>query len=116
MHMEINPGCSNATFVAAFTAADGGVQQSINTFTNFGDEVIQATMGGSLTVDGKDVDVFKKIIPVNMALGVESCLQACGLKKRSVEESMGVLRRGLPQRATAVESASLQDRFFPGSN
>ena len=70
--------------------------------------------GSNPAVDGKDVDVFKKIIPVNMAKGVESCLQACGIKKRSVEDSMVVLRRGLPQRATAVDASSLQDRFFPG--
>jgi hypothetical protein len=102
MHMEYNPGCTNATFVAAFTAADAGVQQSMTAFMNFGDQVITATMGGALTVNGKDVDVFKSAIPVNVALGVESCLAACGLKKRSLKESRAVLKRGLQQRAVAV--------------
>lgn len=105
MHMEYNPGCTNATFVAAFTSADSGVQQSMTAFMNFGDEVIQATMGGSLTVDGKDVDAFKSAIPVNVALGVESCLAACGLKKRSLDETSEVLKRGLRKRTVAANHA-----------
>lgn len=110
MHMEFNPTCSNATFVAAFTNSDAGVQQSANAFTNFGDEVIQATMAGSVTVDGKDVDVFKKTIPVNMALGVESCLKACGLTKRSLEETKQVLKRGLtPRTVPAVRAKEMAD-------
>lgn len=105
MHMEFNPGCTNATFVAAFTNADAGVQQSMTAFTNFGDQVIQATMGGALQVDGQDVDVFKANIPVNVALGVESCLAACGIQKRSLEESVAfVRRRGLEDRAKVVQS------------
>jgi hypothetical protein len=98
----MNPGCTNATFVAAFSTADAGVQQSMTAFMNFGDQVITATMGGALTVNGEDVDVFKSAIPVNVALGIESCLAACGLKKRSLEESKAVLKRGLKQRAVAV--------------
>lgn len=101
--MEYNPGCTNATFVAAFTSADAGVQQSMTAFTNFGDQVIQATMGGALTVDGKDVDAFKTAIPVNVALGVQSCLDACGIKKRSLKETREVLKRGLAQRSVKVE-------------
>jgi len=33
-------------------------------------------------VDGMDLDSFKKVIPANVALGVESCLQKCGISKR----------------------------------
>ncbi|RDW71564.1 hypothetical protein BP6252_08127 [Coleophoma cylindrospora] len=105
MHMEYNPGCTNATFVAAFTSADAGVQQTMTAFTNFGDQVVQATMGGALTVDGKDIDAFKTSIPVNVALGVESCLSACGLKKRSLVETREVLKRGLQARTVATEKA-----------
>ena len=102
MHMEYNPGCTNATFVAAFTSADAGVQQTMTAFMNFGDEVLTATMGGALTVNGEDVDVFKAVIPVNVALGVESCLAACGLKKRSLDESKAVIKRGLMARTVPV--------------
>lgn len=100
--MEYNPGCTNATFVAAFTSADAGVQQTMTAFMNFGDEVLTATMGGALTVNGEDVDVFKAVIPVNVALGVESCLAACGLKKRSLDESKAVIKRGLMARTVPV--------------
>jgi hypothetical protein len=105
MHMEFNPGCTNATFVSTFTNADAGVQQTMTAFMNFGDEVLTATMGSALTVNGEDVDAFKGAIPVNVALGVESCLAACGLKKRSLEESREVLKRGLRARTVPVQKA-----------
>ena len=35
---------------------DAGMQQTMTVFMNFGDEVLQAIMGGSLQVNGKDVD------------------------------------------------------------
>jgi hypothetical protein len=41
--------------------------------------------------------MIKSAIPVNVALGVESCLAACGLKK-SLEVSRVVLKRGLGKR------------------
>ncbi len=105
MHMEFNPGCTNATFAAAFTNADAIVQQMMTAFMNFGDEVLTATMGGALAVNGEDVDAFKAAIPENVAPGVESCLAACGLKKRSLEDSREVLMRGLRARTVPFPKA-----------
>lgn len=93
MHMEINPDCSNATFVAAFTNNDAGVQQTAQTFMEFGDQIIGSALGGSVTLDGVDIDAFRGRIPVNVARGVDACLVKCGLKKRSVEETKVVMRR-----------------------
>jgi hypothetical protein len=44
------------------------------------------------------MSMIKSAIPVNVALGVESCLAACGLKKKSLEVSRVVLKRGLGKR------------------
>ena len=82
MHTEWNPTCSPAVFVAAFPSEDPGVQQSAQTFFGFEDEVINAALGGEITVDGADLDSFKAVIPANVANGVAQCLQTCGIQKR----------------------------------
>lgn len=81
MHTEWNPNCDPAVFVAAFPDEDPGVQQTVQTFFGFEDDVIQAALGGDLTVSGADLDKFKTLIPANVALGVESCLQKCKINK-----------------------------------
>jgi hypothetical protein len=82
MHTEFNPDCTDAVFVAAFPDEDPGVQQAVQTFFGLEDEIVQAALGGDGTVNGMDLDKFKAIIPANVALGVESCLQKCGISKR----------------------------------
>jgi len=94
MHMEINPACTNATFVSAFTSNDAGVQQTAQTFMDFGDQILTSAMGGAMTVDGKDIDTFRSQIPVNVAQGVDSCLAACSIKKRSLDETKIMRRNG----------------------
>lgn len=98
MHMEFNPGCTNATFISAFTNSDPGVQQTIQTFLNFGSEVLTATLGGKVMVSGKDIDLYKDSVPKNIAYGVESCLKLCGIQKRSLDESKAILKRELQER------------------
>lgn len=83
-HTEWNPDCTPAVFVAAFPSEDPGVQQIAQTFFGFEDDVITAALGGDITVAGEDLDSFKGLIPANVALGVESCLAKCNIKKRSV--------------------------------
>jgi hypothetical protein len=82
MHTEFNPDCTPAVFVAAFPDEDPGVQQAVQTFFGLEDEIIQAALGGDGSVNGMDLDSFKAVIPANVALGVESCLQKCGISKR----------------------------------
>lgn len=77
MHTEWNPNCEPAVFVAAFASEDPGVQQTLQTFVGFEDEVVRAAVGGDAVVDGKDLDKFRAYIPANVANGVESCLQKC---------------------------------------
>ena len=77
MHTEWNPDCVPAVFVASFASEDPGVQQSLQTLVGFEDEVVRAAVAGDGVVDGKDLESFRKYIPANVALGVESCLQKC---------------------------------------
>lgn len=82
LHTEWNPDCVPAVFVAAFPNEDPGVQQAAQALFGFEDEVIRAAFGGDGTVDGQDLDRFRTLIPANVALGVESCLQNCNLTQR----------------------------------
>ena len=82
LHTEFNPDCTPAVFVAAFPDEDPGVQQAVQTFFGLEDDIVKAALGGDGTVNGMDLDKFKSIIPANVALGVESCLQKCNISKR----------------------------------
>ncbi len=81
LHTEFNPDCTPAIFVAAFPDEDPGVQQAVQTFFGLEDEIIKAALGGDGSVDGMQLDMFKGLIPPNVALGVESCLQKCNISK-----------------------------------
>ncbi|KAI4127161.1 MAG: hypothetical protein LQ338_003338 [Usnochroma carphineum] len=80
LHTEFNPNCDNAIFVAGFASEDPGVQQGAQTFFGFDQDVVEAAVGNDFTFEGKDVDKFKKLIPANVALGVESCLKKCQIQ------------------------------------
>ncbi|RYC57328.1 hypothetical protein CHU98_g8893 [Xylaria longipes] len=85
MHTEFNPDCEPAVFVAGFNSADPGVQQTAQTFFNLRPDFVQATLGGVDMINGADLDTFKGLIPKNVALGVESCLEKCGIKKNNAK-------------------------------
>ena len=80
VHTQFNPDCVPATFVAAFTGEDFGAGQVADELINFSSDVVIAAFGQA--IDGADVDNFKKSIPTSIALGVEQCLQKCGIAKR----------------------------------
>ena len=82
LHTEFNPDCTDAMFVAGFADEDPGVQQAAQTFFGLDEDIVKAAIGNGFTFDGRDVDTFRKMIPANVALGVESCLSKCGRKKR----------------------------------
>lgn len=82
LHTEFNPDCHDAVFVAGFANEDPGVQQAAQTFFGFDQDIVEAAVGNDFTFEGKDVDTFRKMIPANVARGVESCLAKCGIKKR----------------------------------
>ncbi|MCJ1309944.1 hypothetical protein MMC25_003605 [Agyrium rufum] len=81
LHTEFNPLCTNSTFVAGFGNEDPGVQQAAQVFYGFQEDIVQATLEVD-TINGEDIEAFKSKIPANVALGVESCLSACGIQKK----------------------------------
>jgi len=82
LHTEFNPECSPAVFVAAFGNEDPGVGQIAQEYFGLENEIVKGSAGGEVTVDGKDIDTFRSLIPANVAKGVDSCLAKCGIKKR----------------------------------
>jgi hypothetical protein len=81
-HTEFNPDCGNATFVAGFASEDPGVEQSAQTFFELDTDIIQAALDVK-TINGADIEAFREKIPDNVALGVEQCLQKCGISKNN---------------------------------
>ncbi|KAF4984481.1 hypothetical protein FZEAL_329 [Fusarium zealandicum] len=89
IHQEFNPDCEDAVFVASFNDPDPGVNQIAQNFFSLRSDVVQSTLGGIQTLDGKDIETFREMIPDNIALGIDACLNKCGItrnKKRSISE------------------------------
>ena len=59
----------------------GTCRQEAQTFFGFDAEAVEAAVGNGFTFEGGDVDKFRKAIPANVALGVESCLKKCNIPK-----------------------------------
>ncbi|KAH8883073.1 RmlC-like cupin [Thozetella sp. PMI_491] len=83
IHTEFNPDCEDAVFVAGFNSVDPGVEQIAQTFFNLRPDIINTTLGGVAYVDGEDIDSIRAMLPANVALGVELCLNKCGKTKRA---------------------------------
>ncbi|KAK8128346.1 hypothetical protein PG984_009454 [Apiospora sp. TS-2023a] len=80
VHSQFNPGCGNATFVAALGAEDFGTGQVANELFGASNAAVADVFGDS--IDGADVDKLRNSISKNVALGVEQCLQRCNIPKR----------------------------------
>jgi hypothetical protein len=79
-HVEYNPDCTNATFVAGFANEDPGVEQVAQTLFSFVSQIVSATLGGVTAISGTNLAAYEALIPKNVALGVQACLQKCGFK------------------------------------
>ncbi|KAL4956368.1 RmlC-like cupin domain-containing protein [Aspergillus filifer] len=90
IHQEFNPDCEETVFVAGFNSQDPGVSQVAQNFFGLRGDVVQATLGGVSTFDGKDLESFREIIPANIALGIEACLDKCGIQ-RNQKRDLGSL-------------------------
>lgn len=79
VHTQFNPDCTDAVFVASFASEDFGTGQVLDQAFAFEDDVVVAALGQA--VAGKDVDAVREAIPTSIALGVDGCLQRCGIEK-----------------------------------
>ncbi|KAI9889438.1 MAG: hypothetical protein M1814_005301 [Vezdaea aestivalis] len=86
MHQEFNPDCEPAVFIAGFNNEDAGTQQTADTLFRMQSDVLRASFGGELILDGRNLDAFKSQIPANVARGVQECLTKCNIRKRSLDE------------------------------
>jgi hypothetical protein len=59
-----------------------GVGQITQNYFGLEDEIVLASAGGDLNIDGANIDVFRNKIPANVVQGVGSCQPKCGIKKR----------------------------------
>ncbi|KAF5347141.1 hypothetical protein D9757_014453 [Collybiopsis confluens] len=79
IHYQQNPTCDPAVFVAALNSEDPGRSDIAQTFWMLPGDVINAALGFPTTIGGGNIDAWRSHIPVNLAAGVDSCLQRCGL-------------------------------------
>lgn len=80
VHTQYNPDCDPAEFVASFAAEDFGTGQIADQTFALSDGVLLATFGQSF--GGDDLEKIRDAIPASIALGVEKCLEKCGLNKK----------------------------------
>lgn len=66
--------------MAPQSSEDFGVSQVANNLFGLENETLRAVVGNA--IDGAEVDNFRDQISTNVALGVEQCLQTCGIAKR----------------------------------
>ncbi|KAJ7433591.1 spherulin-1B precursor [Mycena galericulata] len=81
IHFQQNPTCSPAIFVAGFGNEDPGRSDIATNFWMLDSDVIDAALGFPTTIGGDNIDEWRSHLPVNLAAGVDSCLQKCGLSQ-----------------------------------
>ena len=93
IHLEYNPECEPATFVAAFNSNDPGISFVAANFFSLEDQLVIASLGGDAVVSGADLASIRHALPKGIATGVEQCVKKCGIHpyaKRSLKEVYGV--------------------------
>jgi len=81
IHYQQNPTCSPAVFVAALNNEDPGRSDIATNFWMLDSDVVDAALGFPTSIDGDTIDAWRSHLPVNLAAGIDSCLQACGLSE-----------------------------------
>ncbi|KAJ7748356.1 RmlC-like cupin domain-containing protein [Mycena metata] len=81
IHYQYNPTCSPAVFVAALNSEDPGRSDIATNFWMLSDDVIDSALGFPETIGDGNIDAWRAHLPVNLAAGVDTCLQACGLSQ-----------------------------------
>lgn len=77
IHFQFNDNCDKATFVAALNSEDPGTSQVAQNFFALNANVIDATLGLPNTINGENIEQFRKAIPANLAQDIDVCLARC---------------------------------------
>lgn len=78
IHYQINNQCTPAKFVATLNNADAGTLQMAQGFFGLNPDVVNATLGFPKEINGKNIQEFRKYLPVNIAQSADICLKKCG--------------------------------------
>ncbi|KAJ7144490.1 RmlC-like cupin domain-containing protein [Mycena epipterygia] len=79
IHYKQNPTCNPAIFVAGLSSEDPGRSDIATSFFMLPSDVVDAALGFPETIGNETIAAWKSHLPANLALGVESCLTACGI-------------------------------------
>ncbi|KAI0076526.1 RmlC-like cupin [Panus rudis PR-1116 ss-1] len=99
IHFEMNNGCEDMLFVAAFNDEDPGVDQIAQRFFGLPPSFIAASLGD---IGVEQVAGLEAKIPNNIALGTDECLKRCGLSRTDQPTS---------QRQPRVQANALPNGF-----
>lgn len=75
VHSQFNPECEDAQFIASFNAEDFGTGQVADELLAMNGDTFTAAFGEA--VEAKDLEKFRKQIPVSIAQGVADCIKRC---------------------------------------
>lgn len=75
IHFQINQSCKKAILIPSFNSEDPGVQTTLNNLFQFNDDILRGTSNLSPT----EIAAIKAILPIAPGLGINECLQRCGL-------------------------------------
>jgi hypothetical protein len=89
IHYQINNKCQPATFVATLNNEDPGTSQVAQNFFGLNPDVVNATLGFPKTINGTNIEEFRKYLPVNIAQSVDICLKQCGYQGSPTGYSAG---------------------------
>ncbi|KAF7363240.1 Spherulin-1b protein [Mycena venus] len=81
IHYQQNPTCSPAAFVAVLSSEDPGRSDIATSYWMLPSDIMDAALGYPETIGAGNLADWKGKLPANLAAGVESCLQACGLSQ-----------------------------------
>ncbi|KAK4169756.1 RmlC-like cupin domain-containing protein [Cladorrhinum sp. PSN259] len=76
LHMQMNPECTPAHVVAAFSSDDPGATLIVPGVFSLDEELTVDSFGGALS--GEDVERIKGVIPQGAIFEVEECRKKCG--------------------------------------
>jgi len=106
IHFEMNPSCEEAMFVAGFNGEDPGVQQVAQRFFGLPPDILAATLGG---LGIQEIANLEAYIPDNVIIGVEECLQRCGIERTAQPTSQRQPRVGSNAFPEAIEAVNVYD-------
>ncbi|EIW61982.1 RmlC-like cupin [Trametes versicolor FP-101664 SS1] len=78
IHFQQNEGCEPMMFVAALNHEDPGVESIAQRYFGLPPDVVAASLGD---IGVQEVAGIEDMIPDNIALGTQECLDRCGIKR-----------------------------------